>query len=179
MTNPNLAHCILGVDPGISGALALYDMRTHSVTTYDIPTVASQRLKGQAKDIDGYALGMLIDTLKPLIKKCLIEQVGGIGKQSASKSFQFGLNTGIVHGMIYSNLIPIEFVTPQRWKAHFNLRRAPTMSDSAFKSMSRAKASALMPQHASHWALAKHDGRAEAALIALYGAQQTLFGGKE
>jgi hypothetical protein len=115
---------------------------------------------------------MLVDSIKSKVKKCFIEKVGGIGKQSASKSFQFGLNTGILHGMVYSNLIPLEFVTPQKWKAHFSLKRPIDAKNSAFKTMSRGKASSLLPQFAHLWALAKHDGRAEATLIAIYGAQQ-------
>jgi len=161
---------IMGIDPGISGAIALYDPQTRELIVHDIPTVAASRGAGGAKDIDGYALGMLIDSLKPHINRCIIEKVGGIGKQSAAKSFQFGLNTGVIHGIIYSNLIPLSFVTPQVWKAYFNLKRKPAMSDSAYKSLSRSKASALLSQHAHYWAMAKHDGRAEAALIALYGA---------
>jgi hypothetical protein len=42
----------------------------------------------------------------------------------------------------------------------------------AEKDGARARASQLLPQHAGHWPLKKHDGRAEAALIALYGWRQ-------
>jgi hypothetical protein len=38
----------------------------------------------------------------------------------------------------------------------------------------RARASQLLPEAADQWPLRRHDGRAEAALIALYGARQLL-----
>jgi hypothetical protein len=40
------------------------------------------------------------------------------------------------------------------------------------KDAARARASQLLPQAAHQWPLKKHDGRAESALIALYGARQ-------
>lgn len=162
---------ILGVDPGVGGALALFDPGTQELIIHDMPTVAAARgVSGAARDIDGYQLGNLMDTLSRQISRAYVEQVGGIGKQSAAKSFQFGLNTGVLHGVLYANLVPMQLVLPQRWKAHFNLKRGQAMSDSAYKSLSRAKASALLPQYSGLWALAKHDGRAEAALIAVYGS---------
>ena len=54
-------------------------------------------------------------------------------------------------------------VPPQVWKRRFNLT-----SD---KDASRARASELLPAHAHLWPLKEHDGRAEAALLALYGAR--------
>jgi crossover junction endodeoxyribonuclease RuvC len=41
------------------------------------------------------------------------------------------------------------------------------------KDMARMLASRLLPQHSDNWPLKKHDGRAEAALIALYGLNKT------
>ena len=159
---------VMGIDPGINGAIALYNPLTKDLIVHDIPTIQALR-SSAAKDIDGYALAILIDSLKPKVSTCFIEKVGGVGKQSASRSFQFGLNTGIIHGIVYANLIPVAFVSPQKWKAHFGLKRPADASDSVFKTLSRGKASSLLPQHAHLWALAKHDGKAEATLIALYG----------
>jgi hypothetical protein len=50
--------------------------------------------------------------------------------------------------------------------------RVPAEKDGA-----RARASQLIPAGASWWPLVKHDGRAEAALIALYGSRlDALYG---
>jgi crossover junction endodeoxyribonuclease RuvC len=42
------------------------------------------------------------------------------------------------------------------------------------KDVSRQRASALLPRHSGLWLRKKDDGRAEAALIAYYGAAQTI-----
>jgi crossover junction endodeoxyribonuclease RuvC len=57
--------------------------------------------------------------------------------------------------------VPMSFVAPATWKRALQV---PAAKDGA-----RARASQLLPAAAGHWPLVKHDGRAEAALIALYG----------
>jgi crossover junction endodeoxyribonuclease RuvC len=52
-------------------------------------------------------------------------------------------------------------VAPAIWKKHFGL--------STDKDASRALAGQTFPDQADLWKLKKQDGRAEAALIALYG----------
>ena len=58
-------------------------------------------------------------------------------------------------------------MTPQRWKKALSLGQG--------KDAARARASQLLPAHAHYWQRVKDDGRAEAALIAVYG-QRTLAG---
>ena len=54
--------------------------------------------------------------------------------------------------------------SPRRWKRALHVPKA--------KDAARARASQLLPEAAHQWRLRKHDGRAEAALLALYGARQ-------
>ena len=54
-------------------------------------------------------------------------------------------------------------VHPQRWKRELGV---PAGKDGA-----RARASQLLPQAAGQWPLKKHDGRAEAALISVFGSR--------
>ena len=51
-----------------------------------------------------------------------------------------------------------------RWKRALGVQKS--------KDAARARASQLLPAAAAQWGLRKHDGRAEAALLALYGARQ-------
>jgi crossover junction endodeoxyribonuclease RuvC len=64
---------------------------------------------------------------------------------------------------VASSFVPTEYVSPQKWKRHFGLT-----SD---KDESRRAASRLLPKSAHLWARVKDDGRAEAALLAIYGAR--------
>jgi hypothetical protein len=59
--------------------------------------------------------------------------------------------------------VPITIVHPRTWKRALGVPRE--------KDGARARASQLLPAHAHLWPLKKHDGRAEAALIATYGVQ--------
>ena len=69
----------------------------------------------------------------------------------------------LLYGVVAGRKLTIERVAPQKWKR--------ALAVPADKDGARARASVLLPKHSGHWPLKKHDGRAEAALIALYGAK--------
>lgn len=159
---------ILGIDPGLSGALALYDPKTGHLRLHHMPNQKAARNGKSRGEVDGYTLGMLIDSFRPDIARAYIEQVSGRPGQAGQ--FQFGLNTGVVHGILYANLIPIEFVASSKWKAAMGLRRAVNETKADAKSAARRLAMQKFPQHAAAFQRVKDDGVAEASLIALYGA---------
>jgi crossover junction endodeoxyribonuclease RuvC len=159
---------ILGIDPGIGGALALYDSESRGLELYRMPVTKSTRGGSTKSEIDGYQLGMLIDSLKHRINRAVVEQVSGRPGQAGQ--FQFGLNCGVVHGVIYSNLIPMQLVASNKWKAAVGLRRLVTQTKADMKSDARRLATMKFPQHAKEFLRVKDDGVAEAALIALYGS---------
>lgn len=159
---------ILGIDPGVNGALALYDSESRRLELYRMPVTKSTRGGTVKTEIDGYQLGMLIDTLKPRTTRAVVEQVSGRPGQAGQ--FQFGLNCGIVHGILYSNIIPMQLVASNKWKAAVGLRRLVNQTKADMKSDSRRLASLKFPEHATEFSRVKDDGVAEAALIALYGS---------
>ena len=153
------ASAILGIDPGLNGALALYDPVSASLEVVDMPTLQLKK-----RVIDEYAVARLIDNWSGRIREVWLEQVGVRPGEGAVGAFSFGRGYGLVRGVCCASFLPIIDVTPQTWKAAFKVR--------GDKDESRVRASALMPRHAGLWPLKKHDGRAEAALIALHGARQ-------
>ena len=60
----------------------------------------------------------------------------------------------------------MHYATPASWKKHFKLSKD--------KGVSRATASQRFPQNAELFKRVKDDGRAEAALIALYGYEKLI-----
>ena len=62
----------------------------------------------------------------------------------------------------------VHYVTPAVLKKHFKLSRD--------KGVSRSRASQRSPEAADRFTRVKDEGRAEAALIALYGAERILLG---
>lgn len=157
-----LPTAFLGVDPGNSGALALFEPEGHEIEIFDMPTLKAKRGK-DARDIDGYALGMLVDSLKHRIKRAVVEQVSSRPRQAGQ--FVFGTGYGRVLGVIESNLIPLTLVPSSKWKPEMGLRGQE-------KSASIALAKQMFPHIADQLTRAKDDGRAEAVLIAYYGSKE-------
>lgn len=155
---------VLGIDPGKTGALALWAPATRYLEIRDMPGSPLHA----ACDIYWFTqLG---------VSATYVEKVGGVGRQSASRSFNFGFGTGVIYGVLAANGVAPEEVTPVKWKAAFGLKRGPGETDASFKGRSRALASELFPEYAHLFKRAKDDGRAEAALIAYYGAAQLRKG---
>lgn len=149
--------CVLGIDPGMSGAIAFYFS--------DAPfRVAVEDMPVAGKMVSAPLLTDMIRKYGPAI--AIIESVGSRPGQGVASTFKFGTAYGVVQGVIGALQIPVEFVSPQRWKKHFHL--------SGDKEQARAKAQQLFPTCAASFNLVKHHGRAEAALIARYGFE-TLF----
>ena len=149
--------CICGIDPGINGAIAFF-FTTHEdmVSAEDLPVVDGM--------IDAATLGRRLEQMVPDI--CVIEQVSAMPKQGVASTFRFGQAYGMALGVVCSLRIPLYFVTPARWKKHFRL--------SAEKEESRAKALQMWPGRSELFERKKDHGRAEAALIARYGAEVIL-----
>ena len=144
--------CIMGLDPGVSGAVAFYfpDQRA-GISAYDVPVVG--------KEINASALHDLIHQYAPDL--AVIEIVHSMPKQGVASSFNFGMSYGIAKGVVGSLHIPTINVAPTKWKRHFGL--------TADKEQARALAISTWP-FSEHFRRKKDNGRAEAALLALYGA---------
>lgn len=148
--------CIIGIDPGISGAVAFYYTTfPHLIAVEDVPTVG--------KEVDAAELARRIVTMGPVL--AVIEAVHSMPKQGVSSVFTFGQAFGTVLGVIAALNVPVQRVTPSVWKKHFRLD-----SD---KERARALAIQMWPS-CPGFARKKDHGRAEAALLAKYGAETVL-----
>lgn len=154
---PAAFYPIVGIDPGLSGALAFYD--SLGLITEDMPTLEFARGGKSKRDLDLQALAHLIRVHGPV--HAYVEQVGAMPGQGVSSMFAFGKTYGGILGVLAALKVPVTLVPPQRWKKVLGV---PAGKDGA-----RARASQLIPAHAAQWPLKKHDGRAEAAMLALYG----------
>lgn len=162
---------ILGVDPGLHGALALYDPVNNAIhRAANLPTFAVKRngkLKG-AVDIQG--LINLLNNWRGDITHAFQELVGPMPKQGVSSVWSFCRSDCSVETAIAAFAIPFTRTPAAVWKRTLN---CPADKDGA-----RLRASQLMPSSAQLWTpergrITKQDaeGVAEAALIALYGAR--------
>lgn len=146
--------CILGIDPGQSGAVSFYfPSEPHLIAVEDMPLAGGE--------VEAANLANLIGDMRPAF--AVIERVHSMPKQGVASSFKFGCSYGQARGVVAALRIPLHLVTPNVWKKHFRL--------SSDKEQSRSLALRLWPEQAAMFARKKHSDRAEAALLARYGAE--------
>ena len=156
------AQVFLGIDPGIHGGLAIVALEGGTapqlVEAIDIPMIGT----GAKERVDVSAIRNLIDRHKPI--RDLIERAQAMPKQGASSSFKYGRAVGAIEAAITLCSIPVEIVEASMWKRFWRLPG---------KDKESARQQALQKFPAAHASLArrKEHGRAEASLIALYGAR--------
>ena len=145
----------IGIDPGLTGALAIIDDAGAVVTLADLPIIRDLSLAW----VDGSALqSLLLDAIGGRQCRAMVERVSAMPKQGIASAFQFGVGFGSILSVLQALHIPLEFVTPAVWKRSYGLSKD--------KHASLHKARLLFPSAELH--LAKHDGRAEALLIARF-----------
>ena len=138
---------VIGIDPGLSGAIACVSGDLHWVE--DIPTIG-KRVNGRI--------------VRSLICGCdlvVIEQVHSMPGQGVASTFRFGQAYGTLIGVAEALGVPIEFVAPTVWKKSYKL--------GADKDKARQIASDLWPDKADLFARKKDHNRADAALLAHWG----------
>lgn len=145
---------IIGIDPGLTGAMAMLGgFNGTSIGVWDLPVSRENKRTW----IDGGALlKMIRPDWKPLAAVAYIESVHAMPQQGISSAFQFGTSFGSILGALQVMGIPIVFATPHQWKKDLNLARE--------KSSALDRARLLFPGVVLN--LKKHEGRAEALLIA-------------
>lgn len=149
---------VFGIDPGFTGAVAeLYPEDGH-LYIHDMPTLPGQ--KGKV-ELDCHSLLDLLTGGEPGGSTVWLEKVGARPGQGVSSMFRFGQQLGALEMAAAANKHRLRWVTPTAWKKHFGL--------SADKGAARKVAMERFPAQAASFARVKDDGRAEAALIALYG----------
>lgn len=151
---------VIGVDPGFSGAVAEYWPHDNVLRVHDMPTLVG--VKGKQE----LAMRPLFDLFHADdgIGTVWVEKVGARPGQGVSSMFRFGQQLGAIEMAVAGNAHALRWVTPAAWKKHFGL--------SSDKGGARKLAMERFPANAKEFARVKDDGRAEAALIALYGWEQ-------
>lgn len=162
----------IGVDPGISGALALYRPFDGALVVKDLPTSAK---KGSAtrREVDASAVATLIKPFLARIACAVVEHVGAmpftnargeVRGQGAAASFAFGKATGVVLGVLATLGIRVYEVRPGVWKGLMGL--------SSDKDLSRHRARQIFLRDEAEFSRKKDNGRAEAALLAYFAAER-------
>lgn len=155
---------IIGIDPGISGAIAAVDAHGRLLWVEDMPIRDSGKQSRKQNEVDGAALGRLLRLHVMDIDRACVESVHAMPAQGVSSMFSMGETCGVIRGVLEALCVPVVRVQPQAWKRAFGLLRAS-------KDQSRAEAIRLFPA-SGDFGRKKDHGRAEAALIARWSATE-------
>lgn len=150
---------IVGIDPGLTGAMTFIDVDSGAATILDMPTRQKTVSGKKRREIDTQRLAERFDCTN--LRMVILEEQSTRPGHGAQIILKTGFGYGLLVGVIAANFHPHEIVRPQTWKKSLDI---PKDKDAA-----RAKASQLMPAIAHYWSLKGQDGRAESALLALYG----------
>lgn len=165
-----ITNYVIGIDPGLSGGLAFYN--TDKLIVYPTPVHTLKFTKNGKKST---RKEMSLDSVRELLAEydgvtfqiecAYLEHVTAMPGQGVTGMFRFGQNFGQWQGILAGLGIRTVLVRPQTWKASLGLTRS--------KSTSLEMARELWPDNAEDsFRLKKHDGMAEAALIAKYGYEK-------
>jgi len=143
---------IVGVDPGKKGAFGIVNKKGEFIEAFDMPLLKPENLIDEK---------VLVDLLRDLPHRAVvhIEKVNSMPRDGVTSAFSFGYGYGLVVGILRSFKYVIHRTRPAVWKkAYFQPKS--TKKDSL--ALARSK------YGKEHFPLEKHDGRAEACLIADY-----------
>jgi crossover junction endodeoxyribonuclease RuvC len=157
---------VLGIDPGLSGGIAVVDVVEGCCTAavvIDIPTVGI----GAKRRVD--VIGVQGFLLAHGPQHGFVERAQAMPRQGASSGFSYGRAVGAIEAVVMANAIPLTIIEPSIWKRFYRLAGGD-------KEAARQRALQLVPSVHGDLARRKDHGRAEALLIALYGARTLTAG---
>jgi len=145
--------CVLGIDPGVSGALAFYYVQERRVAVYDMPLVDG--------DVNPHEFTRLVMLHQPDV--AIIEKVHPMPREGVSSVWRFAAayTTARVSVMLLN--IQLITVSPSHWKKVMNVAGGKAGKEQCLEAAIR-----LFPGNAAAFSRKKDHGRAEAALLAIY-----------
>ena len=147
---------IIGIDPGVTGAIAFINDPGASLVQ-DMPIMAADK-KGKRNQINAAELYNMLGAA-PGNAVVYLEKTHAMPKNGAIASYSQGDSNGCIRAVCACLGLRVERVTPQAWKKHYGF--------SSDKEVVRAKAIELFPE--ASLSRKKDHNRAEALLIAEYG----------
>lgn len=160
---------VVGIDPGISGAVAFLRYDRGSVFDY-VCSMPTEEKKSGRRQVNAKELSSIIASNLQSVDgafligrdkvKVLIEQVSAMPGQGVSGMFSLGDSFGVARA-VACHYGDVSTVSPQKWKAAFGLLKRD-------KAASLTLARRLFRDARPHLFRKKDEGRAEAILIAQY-----------
>ena len=113
---------IIGIDPGISGSICFFQDGIIK-DVIEMPTMADG--KKNKRQVNGAQIfNEISERINKLDKKnikVVIEQVSAMPGQGVTSMFNFGQSFGVLKGIFSAMQIPMDFISPVKWKKYYNL----------------------------------------------------------
>ena len=157
---------VLGIDPGIHGALAIIDINDGAVpeliAVCDVPTIGVKaKERANTMIVRDWLLAHRPD-------HALIERAGSMPKQGVASTFKYARAVGSLETVVACLDIPYSIIEPAAWKKFHHLIGAD-------KEASRQRVLQLFPNVHTLFSRKMDHQRAEAVLIALHGVQSAVL----
>ena len=151
---------IIGIDPGLSGAIAILEDRK-VLEIFDMPVMAEG--KKNKRQLNS---AQLVNIIKSNLEDAdntavVVEQVNAMPGQGVTSMFNFGQTFGAIKGVCAALKLPIFFVRPSKWKKHYELINSS-------KDSSRTKVIEMYPSLANQLSKKKDVNKSDAILIARF-----------
>ncbi len=163
---------ILGVDPGLEGGLAVLDCqprrRPELISVLDVPTI------GEDAKRRVWAMPLLEWLYERRPDVAYIERAQAMPDQGATSGFIYGRAVGALEMAVLASGIKLKTAEPQTWKREIGIARVKKANGDtdvpATKRLSLELAADAIAAAAEHLMYASNHNRAEAMLIAVFGA---------
>jgi hypothetical protein len=152
---------VAGIDPGVSGALALHDGGKLTAVE-DMPVYDGRT--------DPVALTTILEVWQPDV--VYMEHTQPMPRNGNIASFSLGMNSGIIIGVVGSLQHPFVRVRPVAWKRKMSVLHMD-------KNAVRGTVREIYPEWADTFKRTKDHNRAEAVLISRYGVTTQLQEGND
>lgn len=162
-------YCVFGIDPGLDGAVAVYDPVVEKlVTVWPMPTdtIIAGRRRYREINIQRLALSLSEAVAEYGCIGAIIEDVHSSPQMGVGSAFKFGDTFGITRALLEVYCPAVHYVSPQRWKNRLGVTGAKIMSIEKARSIFK---------NSPFFKSASKDGPAEAALIAYYAAKDVII----
>jgi hypothetical protein len=152
----------VGVDPGLSGAVAVLAADGALVAVHDTPVLTLSTSRGSRQEYDVPGLVALLAPYAGPDAHVILEEAQSMPGQGVRSMFTVGYGFGVWVGALVTLQFPHSRVRPHVWKKALGLGKD--------KEASRLRAMQLFP--AADLRRKKDHGRAEALLLGYYGWQR-------
>lgn len=179
---------IIGIDPGIKGAIACNSggaLSIDDMPTYEITIGKGAKAKTR-KRIDAVALFNILQVHALCgVDLVVIEEVGGRPTDGGAAAFQFGWAAALVYMACIALELPIKTVKPGAWKEEMGVPGKKTVrgqkkTDAEKRAETKMIAGMIVQRADEVWPAYRNEwrgpqggyklDRAEAALLSVYGA---------